>query len=268
MAAFGERYLASLDDGGTAVRVYDWQSQELVFEQRDLPAENFQSAALSPDGSLLATGERFQVRLWDLSAVTRTITGTLLATLQTADIADSFVTAVGFTPDGRTLASVTQWEGIVDEWNVDTLALRRSFRIPRVTVFTLAPGAGRLIADYAQPGFELWNVATGGLIARHPTIISKGGPDYTVFSANRQRLAVWGHTTALGKTLAVWDIDFDTLLHEFGLGANAPESLEWRSAAFSPDGSTLAAADSAGIIYLYSTADWSEEGRVELPKLP
>jgi WD40 repeat protein len=268
LASFGARYLASIEGSGTAVRVYDWQSQEIVFEQRDAPAGQFQSAALSPDGKLLATGERFQVRLWDLTAVTRTVTGTLLSTLQTADIADSFVTAVGFTADGRTLVSVTQWEGIVDEWNVAALALRRTFKIPTVTYFTLAPGAGQLIADYAKPGFELWNVATGALIARHPVIISKGGPDYTAFSANHQRLAVWGHTTALGKTLAVWDIASDKLLHEFGLGADSPETLDWRSAAFSPDGQTLAAADSAGVIYLYSTSDWSEKGRTELPKLP
>jgi TolB protein len=268
LAALGAQYLASLDNGGTAVRVYDWQSQDLIFEQRDAPAEQFQSAALSPDGTILATGERFQVRLWDLTSITRTVTDTLLGTLQTADVADSFVPAVGFTADGRTLVSVTQWEGIVDEWNVAALALRRSFRIPTVTYFTLAPGAGQLIADYAKPGFDLWNVATGRLSAHHPNIISKGGPDYTAFSANHLRLAVWGHSTALGKTLAVWDIGSDTLLHEFGLGADALESLEWRSAAFSPDGQTLAAGDSAGVIYLYSTTDWSEKGRAELPKLP
>jgi WD40 repeat protein len=268
LAAYGERYLATIDNGGTGLSVFDWQSQELVFEQRDFPAENFQSAAISPDGTLLATGERFQVRLWDLAAVTNTITGTLLATFQTADIADSFVVAVGFTDNGRTLISVTQWEGIVDEWDIPSLTLRRTFRIPTVTFFTLSPGATQLIADYAQPGFELWNVATGGLIARHPTIISKGGPEFTAFSADRDRLAVWGHTTVLGKTLAVWDISSDTLLHEFGLGADAPEALEWRSAAFSPDGAILAAGDSAGTIYLYNTADWTERGRVQVPSAP
>ncbi|MEP7359249.1 MAG: WD40 repeat domain-containing protein, partial [Anaerolineales bacterium] len=234
-------------------------------EQRDAPAENFQSAALSPDGTLLATGERFQVRLWDLSIVTDTLTGTVRGTLQTTDIADSYVTQVGFTADGRTLVSVTLWEGIVDEWNPATLALRRSFRIPKVTFFTLAPGARQLIADYAQPGFELWNVATGGLGARHPTIISSGRPNFTSFSANSQRLAVWGHTTALGRTLAVWNIATDTLLHEFGLGADAPNGPEWRSAAFSPDGKTLAAGDSSGTIYLYNTTDWTETGRVTVP---
>ncbi|MEP7358943.1 MAG: hypothetical protein ABI847_16965, partial [Anaerolineales bacterium] len=49
LAALGDQYLASINDGGTGFSVYDWQTQELVLEQRDAPAENFQSAALSPD---------------------------------------------------------------------------------------------------------------------------------------------------------------------------------------------------------------------------
>jgi Tol biopolymer transport system component len=260
LAAASAEYLASLADGGTGVSVHFWPEGDLVFEQRDAPAESFQSAAISPDGTLLATGERFQVRLWNLP------TGELRATFQTADLSDSYVTAVGFTADSRTLVSVTQWEGRVHLWNVSTLGLRRSFRIPTVTKFVLSPGTQRLLADYATPGFELWDVTTGARLGRHPLIIGAGGPEYTAVSPNDRRVAVWGYTTDQGNMLAVWDLTTDTLLLEISAGPAG--GYTWRSAAFSPDGSTLAVADTAGTIYFYETANWTEFGRIVVPDGP
>lgn len=254
--AVGGSYLATLEAGGTGFGVYLWPDGDLVFEQRDNPAESFQSIAISPDGTLLATGERFQVRLWNLP------TGELRATFQTADLSDSYVTNVGFTRDGRTLVSVTQWEGRVHEWNTSTLALRRSFRISTVTQFVLSPDTRILLADYATPGFERWDVAGGFLIDRHPTIISAGGGS-TVISPDNRRVAVWGYKSGENNMLAVWEVSSDTLLHEVAAGPAVAHT--WRSAAFSPDGGTLAVGDTAGMIYLYETATWTETGRIQVP---
>jgi WD40 repeat protein len=257
VGAVSDFYLACIEAGGTAFRVFAWPDGDLVFEQRDVPAETFQSIAISPDGALLGVGERFQARMWTLP------TGELTATFQTADLSDSYVTDVGFTTDGRTLVSVTQWEGRVHEWNTSTLALRRSFRIPTVTQFVLSPDTRILLADYATPGFERWDVAAGVLIDRHPTIIGAGGDGFTAISPNNRRVAVWGYKNGENNALGVWDISSDTLLAEFLAGPVLEHT--WRSAAFSPDGNTLALGDTAGVIHLVETATWTEVGRVEVP---
>ncbi len=63
-------------------------------------------------------------------------------------------------------------------------------------------------------------------------------------------------------------LGFDRLLHEFALAATVPPgAAEWRSAAFSPDGSALALGASDGTIYLYETATWAEIGRITVPGL-
>ena len=245
--------------GGTGVTVYDWQTQQVIFAQADQPAEQFQSVALSPDGTRLATGERFQVRLWELPS------GALLETFQTAEVADSYVVGLAFTPDGSALVSVTQWEGVVQVWDVDALTVRRTFRIPTATYFTLTPGGRQLAADYARPGFELWEPASGARLGSHPDIIGAGGPEYTAFSADSRRVAVWGYVSELGRTLAVWDVANDRQLHALGLDDSAGATNNWLSAAFSPDGTRLAVSDAAGNIYLYDTANWTEAGRWAVP---
>lgn len=185
------------------------------------------------------------MRLWELPS------GTLLSTFQTAEVADSYVVGLAFTPDGGALVSVTQWEGIVQVWDVDALTVRRTFRIPTVTYFTLTPGGRQLAADYAKPGFELWEPATGSRLGNHPDIIGAGGPGYTAFSAHSRRVAVWGYVSELGRTLAVWDVPNNRQLTAMALDNRAGATNDWLSAAFSPDGTRLAASDAAGHIYLY-----------------
>ena len=261
LAALNGAYLATVDGNGTGVSVYNWQDRSLVFEQRDAADLDFHSLALSPDGTLLATGERFQTRLWNLSD------GSLLAALQTSDVADAQVTAVELTADGRTLVSVTQFQGMVHQWDVASLSLRRSFRVAGVTSFVLAAGGRQLLADYAQPGFELWDAVGGFLLSRHPLIIGGGGPNFTALSANSRQAAVWGYRTDQGSTLAVWDVTNNRQLHTMGLGADTDPAVEWRSAAFSPDGATLALGDTQGHIYLLETATWTEVGRINVPAI-
>jgi len=259
LSAFGAQYLASITGPGTGVTVVDWQTQQVIFSLADQPVDQLQSVALSPDGTRLATGERYQVRLYELPS------GSLLTTFQTSDVADSLVTALGFTADGGALVSATLYEGAVHVWDVATLTLRRTFRIPTVTFFTLTPGARQLAADYAQPGFELWEPATGFLLGRHPAIIGAGGPGFTAFSNDNRRVAVWGYKTDLIWTLAVWDIANDRLLTTFNLDAGQMPTNEWRSAAFSPDGARLAVSDAAGNIWLYDTTTWAEAGHWAVP---
>ena len=259
LAALDAQYFASLTAGGTGITVYDWQTQQVIFSIADQPAEQFQTVAISPDGTRLATGERYQVRLFELSS------GTPITTFQTADVADSYVVGLGFTPDGGALVSVTQWEGIVQVWDVDALTLRRTFRIPTVTYFTLTPGGRQLAADYNSPGFELWEPATGTRLGRHPAIIGAGGPKYTAFSADSRRVAVWGFVSELGRTLAVWDVPNDRQLQALALDSRDGGDNDWLSAAFSPDGTRLAASDKAGNIYVYDTANWTQVAHWAVP---
>lgn len=79
---------------------------------RLLAGQGIRSVSFSPDGSILASGdENAAVRLWD------SMSGDLLKTLQGHT---HYVSRVGFSLDGKTLASVAHWEGVIRLWDAAT----------------------------------------------------------------------------------------------------------------------------------------------------
>ena len=110
---------------------------------------------------------------------------------------------------------------------------------------------------------KLWWTALP--IALRPAIIGAGGPKYTAFSADSRRVAVWGFVSELGRTLAVWDVPNDRQLQALALDSRDGGDNDWLSAAFSPDGTRLAASDKAGNIYVYDTANWTQVAHWAVP---
>jgi len=152
--------LAAGDSGGT-VTVWNLRTRMPLSHCRGM-ARKVNALAFHPDGTLLATGGRDDVQLWDVS------TGKSILRIRT-DRGMDYVTQMAFTPDGESLgiaslgvfypASVTIWK-IQVRRGLQTL---RGFtgQVERIVV---SPD-GRRVAALAQ-NWEvgIWDLATGHLL--------------------------------------------------------------------------------------------------------
>jgi WD40 repeat protein len=140
------------------------------------------SAAISPDGTLLASGgEDSLVILWDMAD------GQLVRVLEGHTGA---VLALAFSPDGRTLASGNADQTVI-LWDVATGEMIRSLvgHADAVTALTFSPD-GTLLATGGMDAVRLWDAVTGGELAvleGHAGLVSS-----LAFSSDGQRLVSRG----------------------------------------------------------------------------
>ncbi|MFJ4777724.1 WD40 repeat domain-containing protein [Streptomyces sp. NPDC088762] len=204
--------------------------------------------AFSPDGRILAVGHGdHSVHLWDAATLDplgpplRGHTGT--------------VSALVFSPDGRTLVSGAAVDGTMLRWDVSTgeptgppLTGHRG-RI-------LALGHlrdGRLLAAMCGNSLvELWDPVAGTTVGE--AALSHGGEVVAAaFSADGRLLATAGE----GAHARLWDTV---------TGRPVGPALAWAAGlvwdvAFSPDGRLLAAADNGGTVQLWDTGTGTPVGR-------
>src|SRR5262249_49243826 len=142
------------------VTLWDTTDSELIF-RRPGAGQSERALAFSLDGTALAVGAGNTVRLWDAA------TGAEQGVLQ--GHADGVV-ALAFSPDGRTLAS-GDMHGAVKVWDVATRTERASLEttgdkafLSEVPALAFAPD-GRTLAVAAGRDVQLWDVATGELVA-------------------------------------------------------------------------------------------------------
>ncbi|HKB01370.1 MAG TPA: sigma-70 family RNA polymerase sigma factor [Gemmataceae bacterium] len=183
-------------------------------------------AAYSPDGRTVAVGGR-GVRLWDVPGrkeLRRFGSGT--------------VEHVGFSPDGRTLATIDVKDPVVRLWDVaDGKELRR-FAGPegKVRSFAFSPD-GRLIATAAETDvLRLWDVATGREV-RHWECWSRTAPDassklWVVAYSPDGRMLATGHAD---RTVRLWEVASARELARFAGHQGGVTALK-----FSPNGRLLA----------------------------
>ncbi|MEU6407055.1 hypothetical protein [Streptomyces sp. NPDC046985] len=194
-----------------------------------------ENAVFSPDGHTLASvSDDHTVRLWD------TATGRTRATL--AAHRDSVVSAA-FSPDGRLLATagadrtVRLWDAAtgrpVRAWR--TAAARTGYGVGDHT-FTVAPvvftSHGRSLATAGADGtVRVIDLATGAsrIVVRCPDILSSA-----VFSRDGRTAA----TISAQGAVRLWDVATGRPGRSFVDDADSDDS----TAAFSPDGHTLAIA--------------------------
>lgn len=266
--AFGPRG-ATLASGGydNTIRLWDVRTRRQL--GRPLRASLIQGLAFSPDGRMLASGGQTP-RLWDLR------THRLLTPLFTQP---ALVFNVAFSPDGHTLASA-DGDGTIDLWDVRRragLARTLTGQTSQVAGISYARDGRTLLSAGADGAVETWQTATGRALraplARHPTAVVS-----PVFSHDGRTLAsrdpdgktrlrdtatgrllgvLPGANVALGKSVAfspddrtlaaiegdavrLWDVR-----SRAQLGAPLRVGGLPGSVAFSPDGHTLAVAQSA-----------------------
>ena len=196
------------------------------------------SLAFSPDGSILASGHRDGLRLWD----------TADGQLRTIEGSGSDVRSVEFSPDGSLLAfgssSVNRWP-TVELWEVAHGELQRTLYSDMWGVNALAFSPdGTILASGRQNGLvKLWDVTSGQLTAvlGHPTRISSlsFSPDGSTLASACWEEGIW-----------LWEAATSVLSHTIDAHRAGTSSFSIGSLAFSPDGSTLAAANRDNSILL------------------
>ncbi|WP_224368338.1 pentapeptide repeat-containing protein [Hyalangium versicolor] len=202
--------------------------------------------AFSPDGILLAAGNGFEIRLWDLE------TGSMLRTLSGHD---ELVRSVSFSPDGTMLASGSG-DGTVRLWDMATGTERRVLQGPGASVMSVSFSPdGATLASGAWGGkVRLWDVATG----TERCVLQ--GPMARVMSVS---FSPDGATLASGSEdgkVRLWDVAMGTERRVLqGPAARV------RSVSFSPDGATLASGAWDGTVRLWDVATGTERRVLQGP---
>lgn len=220
------------------------------FDRPDSTVGPVYSLAISPDGRLLAGGDREgKVRLWDLG------TGRELAQLTGHQ---GMVASLDFSPDSRTLMCASGNRPVgkavgdttVRLWDVATGKEVRQLRGHQNIVWSAAFSPdGNTIASCSQDQtIRLWDAATGKEIRQVP---ASGASIRSLHFSSDGKTLVAGHGDG---TVDMRDVETGkTLLRMKPDQARAIETL-----AFSPDGKVLASAGKDQVITFWEVATGKE----------
>ena len=254
---FGEvqRAIRLLDNhqaeaGETDYRRFEWYLLWNLCHPNVLTLNNadqyrFEPSALglSPNGALLATGtEAGEAILWDTtsrSEVKRIRSHT------------ARVTGLDFSPNGEMLAT-SSIDKSVRIWDVSSgkRMMTLEGHSDSVRGVTFSPDGGLLASFSADTTTRLWDVQNGSLV----TVLEGHTRDVTsaIFIPNSDKLA----TGSFDKSIRLWEIPGGKLK------AHYPQASNVRSIGVSPNGSTLAVAQSyADKFRLYEATDIESKGR-------
>lgn len=242
------RMFASAGDDRT-IRVWDAETQQLLFEPLTGHTDTIWKVTFSPDGRWLASASHdHTIRLWDLSQSDQPI----VLEGHTDKVWD-----VAFSPDGRWLASASS-DGKVLLWDISLeVPVPKTLSAHSATVYTVefSPD-GKLLAsggeDLTIILWDLTDVQTAE--ALNATILS-GHQNWILtlaFSPDGSALASSGPE----NEVILWDVAARTALGKFHTNHS-----DWvRDIAFSPDGQRLltASADNSIRVWNLSSAQLAQ----------
>ena len=193
--------------------------------------------AFSPDGNTLASGRaKFNktgdpiILLWDIP--TRELRGTLKLPPGESDGITKSVRCLAFSPDGKTLASMSDYEEPL-LWDIytkqhKTLSTKHNRQIMYVG---FSPDGNTFVTGSWDNTVKLWDANSG----THKMTI----PDQTIGGIRSVSISPDGNTIAIGdhKSIQLWDAN--TGKHKITF--NDKQSSSIATIAFSLDGNTLAA---------------------------
>jgi WD40 repeat protein len=207
-----------------------------------------QSAAYSPDGTLIATGSQEGIYLWNTS------TGQLLSTLPS--IANNTEQYLEFSPDGKTLLLCGSMTGgtrftsnFVELWNVSSGTLLHTLDTspigsPDSAVFSpdgkyIAVGGTNFVSGEGSLG--IWKVSDFSFVQTLPTKILSG-VYRLIFSPDGKYLADSGNGIA---DVEVWKVSNFKL--QFSISSGVVGPFFGTNLTFSPDSKTLMLNSATGI---------------------
>jgi WD40 repeat protein len=241
LSSDGKRLAAGVPDG--AIILWDVATGKPV-----LPFEGHRdevcSLAFSPDGTILASGGD-RLHLWSVRD-NKTIRR-IAAKGMDAD-------AIAYAPDGKRLACAS-WRMGLQLWDTTTgKELRRiDCRKDRACKVSFAPDGVFLVSRHESGLVRVWDPATGKLLRRFGERLGQyQSVGFSALSPDGKTLAVGGPN----GTTQVWRVADGKQLRRLG-----EQGGSGFSAAFSPDGKTLATADTK--IQLWDLATGKELRRME-----
>jgi WD40 repeat protein len=238
------RYLAMATGGGT-VKLLDTRTRTAAALDVSSGRQSGDLVAFSPGSALLAVGtdpvtfgtvgtdRPSVVELWD--AATRRLVATLPAGRATN------VDSLAFSPDGSTLAVLTDNGSTLDLWNVRTRQLHGSFTPAGSGAYTVAWSPdGTALAIGSGVGVQLWNVASR---TQDGSPLPSGPANALAWSPDGSILAV-GSTTGT----ELWNVAARQQIGSTLITSNS------QTVAWSPDGKTLAVGMSDGTVQIWNLA--------------
>jgi WD40 repeat protein/transcriptional regulator with XRE-family HTH domain len=245
------RFLATAGNDGSA-RVWDPVSGRAL-EGFDHPAAVY-ALAFSPDGSKLAAASMDgTARIWDRTAHTalQLSSGSTIVDRFSPDggneFAESLAQTLAYSPDGQQLATVRTSDNSARVWDTQTGAeLIRLDHDGEVLAVAFSPDGQYIATGSADGGTRIWS-RDGVQVGR--TTTDRSSPTFTVaFSPDSRYLATGGFSFAA----EVVEVPAATDVLQLPLDDSA-QSLAW-----SPDGTSVAAASNDGTARIWALDDGQE----------
>ena len=156
-----------------------------------------------------------------------------------------YTTTVAFSGDGKTLAVGGGTSGFVTFWDLNTLKKQSTIEngVP-IYHISWSPDNRKIVCSCSKNSAALWEVALGKLLK---TFVHPGGNVYcTSWTPDGKHLAAGGTNSVI-----IWDSATYEAAHT--LGASGSSSL-----VYSPDGKTLAAVANTGLAQLWDVTQFKD----------
>ena len=213
------------------LRIWDPKTGALL---KEIPKADGKMGAFSPDGRLAADVDRFNdtIRIIDIETDS-TIHALIGHTKE--------ITAVAFSPDGKTLVSSSN-DATVLLWNVKTGARLHMPAAHTGAIYSAAysPDGRAIVTAAGDKTARIWNAETGQLLK---TLDEHTGWVYSAaYSPDSKKIV----TASRDETARIWNAETGQLLKTLG------HTNEVLCAAYSPDGKTIASASDDLMVRIWS----------------